>query len=1092
MEEKINEGDQLTPSTLHLLKISENGDIIKLKKYFKQIENPSIISIDLAIRKCLSRFDNSKKYYQTINELFLHADLNYANPAFDDSTILMKICEKTDITLLNNLLYHENDNENNKSNEEIDIIKIDKNNCNALHYLFLNSMCEDYSLIEFFKALFDYKTFKQKEKEIFLLQPNNDGITPLVIILQKGWYKMLSIFFKYIDYQKYIIPTNNNNLIHCAIDGKNIKCVKKILSFCKTDEELKHKNKEGYSPALYAHKKKLYLMEKLIDEIKNTNNNLYKNNLLSDKIVDVYQIIDLLTENNKNEYETNNLILSYLNQYKLYQSIFGNDYSNLSCEWNILYMKNQSLLFLNEKNIKKFNMFSCLVDFRNFFKKNVDIIEIKNNLNEINYSFDIIIYNMIIYYYVIGSYSSMIKVINLYFKYIYPEYNKEIKLDYEKNYFKFITYVNISFLLIEYLIINNEENISNLISEKLDNYLISSFRKGSCLYQENSIVIKYLNLSEVFNPFNPTWDDSYCYLNLLKALYFIKFKQYKEIDEVNNDKEKKIDENFIIAKKYLKEFKKMYNNCNYKEELMNFNRLMGFYAINKCYYYYLTNNIEKSFIKLSLIKQSLYKSNEHKLFYHNSLGILYLKEKKYNLSEYYFKLGINYFKSLNNITYMKESKANEDLLYYKFDYFIKMKYNLSLALFYNKKYREAYTNLKQISTVNFIKNNPFFWYRYGLVSLNLYLFNLRAKYFEFSQKRENIKLKEKIKDTSEYNNSISWNHNDENDSLSEINELYIEFEKEYGNNGTEYNEKCRQNNNKISNKINNKSNNIYHRLFLDFDIYRKMINKYKSDKISKYEKVEKFLLNSIYCFKKILILCKTNRYSIYKTKKSTDDIKDIIHFYINDKETSTKFYKNILENNLHKDIIPKSLLYSCLLNLLFCLALSQKFTEILLSIKFIKSIIRNLITVPDNIKRKINCFKLYALINLNKLNEAKKLITEERIKNDGNNINMDFFDNINTEKNIKYNDYLECGEILINCKKSNFSSTEGDIKNLINNNYDKTGNVSKFYQNLMNYILLLQNKTSKTANFIKYGYSQINNINNKTNEINNIEEDSNG
>ena len=44
----------------------------------------------------------------------------------------------------------------------------------------------------------------------------------------------------------------------------------------------------------------------------------------------------------------------------------------------------------------------------------------------------------------------------------------------------------------------------------------------------------------------------------------------------------------------------------------------------------------------------------------------------------------------------------------------------------------------------------------------------------------------------------------------------------------------------------------------------------------------------------------------------------------------------------------------------------------------------------------------------------------------------------------------------------------------------------------MNYILLLQNKTSKTANFIKYGYSQIYNINNTTNETNNIEEDSNG
>ena len=92
--------------------------------------------MDIAIRKCLSKFDNLKKYRDVIKELFLLSDLNYTNPGFDDWNILIKIFEICGINFLNFLLYPDNDNENSKNFEEIDIIKTDKNKFNTLYYYF--------------------------------------------------------------------------------------------------------------------------------------------------------------------------------------------------------------------------------------------------------------------------------------------------------------------------------------------------------------------------------------------------------------------------------------------------------------------------------------------------------------------------------------------------------------------------------------------------------------------------------------------------------------------------------------------------------------------------------------------------------------------------------------------------------------------------------------------------------------------------------------------------------------------------------------------------------------------------------------------
>ena len=172
--------------------------------------------------------------------------------------------------------------------------------------------------------------------------------------------------------------------------------------------------------------------------------------------------------------------------------------------------------------------------------------------------------------------------------------------------------------------------------------------------------------------------------------------------------------------------------------------------------------LKKSLKNLNLIKESLYNLNEYKIFYFNTLGIINLKRKKYKLSEYLFKIGILLF---NDATF---HNSGEDKIFYNIEYITKMKYNLGLTLFFNKKYYEAYTLFQKIKDNIIIKNNPFFWYRFGLTSLNIYLLSLK--------KLEQEKQKEKYKQNEENENIIineqSWdskNSIDESDNYN-INE----------------------------------------------------------------------------------------------------------------------------------------------------------------------------------------------------------------------------------------------------------------------------------------------------------------------------------
>ena len=1114
-----------------LMKICQNGEIEEIKKFFEN-NSPKKSDIDKAIRKCIRNFKISNlNYNESIKELFKHADLNYCNPDFDNKNILMELCSKGFITLFELLLdekyINNNDNKkiinkintkNNKENNtyiEIDLNKVDKNNNNLFHYLFSNKLVE-FGIIPIIIKIMNYKgnnnnkVYSIDKKKQLLTHPNNNGITPIVIILRKGWYDSLCLIFKYIDYQKYIIPCNNNNLIHCAIEGKNIKCIKKILSYCNSIDELKFKNKDGLTPLLYANKFELFLVEKIIEQTeKYFDNKEFINILLSIKVDNLYSIIDLYIKNQNQNYNSKNLeqinnnikndynlLLNHLYKYKVNQCIINNDYISLPCEWNILFIKmqmEQLLNFVNNQN--KSNNKNHLKEISKFFDKYLKIYELKKIDEDINYSIDIIIYNKIIYYYKISDYTSLFSTINEYFNNIYQENNNN------NNYYKYIMYVNISFILIEYFIFDNDEKISYILIEQLEKYLTKIFPNLKN-YNENEIIIKYLNKNEIFNPFNPTWDDAFCYLNLLKSLYHIIYNK-------NNDEER-----FNEVEKCLQEYKKGYDNCDYKEELVNFNRLKGLYTINKCYYNYLTNNLNKSLHEISSIKQWLYEySSEYKMFCFNSFGIVNLKLKKYGNSEYYFKKGINIFNLVN-----KCSNPNEDISFFKIEYLIKMKYNLCLALFYNKKYYEAYLIFNEIKNFDIIKNNTYFWYRYGLTALNLYLILLKKI------KKEKIEEKEKQKEKAQHkkykkiykqksnNNIINKNINNDlndnmsNDSKKEKDDLYIEFEKEYGN---KFHINNKYNSSYLTNDLEENSNN---KIFIDLDINKKEIqNKIIEEENIKNKEnmllnndnnsnLSKYLLMSINCFKKVLLLFKRPQFTIKRNNKMYDEIKSILNFYTKNEESEqNKLINKIITNENESiynyndlNISENSLFTNCYMNLLFCLSLNENYSEILL---LIKAFPQNITNNNIYIKNKLNYYKLNSMINLSKYKEVEKIIedsknpiTEEQ--NNNGNVTTDFdcydMNNCRLEKNINHKTYLLLAETILNCKLKKYDVAEKNLNKLIAINYNKKKDISKYYNQLMVYILSLQNKKYQTINFIKYRWNSLkNNSKNNINIINN-------
>ena len=314
-----------------------------------------------------------------------------------------------------------------------------------------------------------------------------------------------------------------------------------------------------------------------------------------------------------------------------------------------------------------------------------------------------------------------------------------------------------------------------------------------------------------------------------------------------------------------------------------------------------------------------------------------------------------------------------------------------------------------------------------------------------------------------YSNNNYINYDDNSSEKNSTDELFEEYENIYGkhdNLDIFFKNKGRIRNNKIFLEINN----------------RKICEHNNNcDK-----KIDNYLDIGINSFKKVINLYKKSNYiNICESKK--EDLKGIYNFYTKN-IGETKEFNNIIngQNISKKNYIPKSLIFSCYLNLLFSYSLKKKYNEMFLLIKNIKKekILSN------NIKRIIKYYELLCLINLNKKNTAEELIVEEMnkygdIEGDSNN---DFdcfnFNDCQIEKDINHKMMLQIGQIIVDYKNKKFEEAENKLLNLVRNNFNKNEDISKYYYQLMIFLLSSQNKKSKTIKLIKYRWKQLQNNNN--------------
>ena len=1169
------------------LSFDDNLNRDKIKDFFKD-DNELIKdeNIDNLIRTKIEKFEfKPDNNTEILDELLLHADLNYINANYESSNLLMECCEKAEPILIN-LFLDEKYHKRKKKLIEIDLFKTDKNKCNILHYLFNQPFEED--IVSNFERIMNYyqnNCKKNKMKFDELANEDKDGITPLAMLLKNGWYKTLVKYFNYFEYQSHIILSNKNNNIHCAIEGGNIKCLKLILSKCSSDE-LNQTNINNLTPINYAKEKKYFFMVELIRQFTNNYSSKEFKDILLFPIMDTDEIINYFSEKDFKEVE------NYLAKYKINQTINNSSINtkniNLPYEWNYLLTKKLELLnkgitpenilskylrnnkhsnnLYSNKYQNKVNVIATLLELNAFFEKYINDLAIKDHIDEENFPIDIIIYNRIIYHYKICDFDNFLKYINLYFTHIYPQQennfvNKYINSEssgiskYDKtriNFYKYITFVNISFLLAEYFMREKNEQFSQIILDELEKFFSEiNITKSQASLQNKKLednindestndsfiddnfyllnfdnkikTIEYLNKSEILHPLNNNLDDSLYYLSILEILFIIRFncsksesfrkinklintkfipenknekEIYKEDEEEDEDEEGENDYNNIFNNITNNNYKFNTKNLGKASQILNeLNSNMGNkYQLNKnfenkykIFYYrlqsYLNNllgNINESILNINNSKLVLnIKTNEQKIFCYNSQGIIYLKLKKYSLAKHFFKLGINLFKSIHNNLNTANSIYNNDIAINKNEYLYKMEFNLGLTCFYQGNYLEAFDIFNKLKNITEFKNNVFLWFRLGLSALNIYLTNIKKikenqkKYYQNLNKNKFENNNDEV--DGDKNNSNKYIY--ETSSSGSVDELIEEYIREYG----------LKDESKLENETDNLDNKNLLKIFLEpNNIQPEIKNNFNNnyENLLEYD-IDDYLDSSILSFKKIINIYKKYNYISEPNHTKKEDLKGIYNFYTKN-IGETKEFKSMLNNQIFNknNSIPRNLIYSCYLNLLFAYNLKRKYLDMILLIKNIKKE-KNL---TSNILRKIKYYELLTLINLGKNKQASELISEEinkygNIDSDANN-DFDCFnlDDFQIEKDFNHKIFMNIGQVFIHCKNKNWGMGYDYLMNIIKNNYNRNEDILRYYYKLMIYIMSEKNYSGQIVQLIKYRWNQMqNNINNKNN-----------
>lgn len=580
---------------------------------------------------------------------------------------------------------------------------------------------------------------------------------------------------------KFHIKINGNSLLHCAVQGKNINCLYLILSFS-SYSDLIHKNKDNLTPADYAKSLNLIYLHKVLKFYEsNINNSLIQryfnsnpdfidvNNLLTEKfqkenysetmfLLEKLRVTNSLgdvssynssmfsyhshkDQNNKNSPENISFYMS--NELSISWNSYICQYKKLKKEQNENNIKPESVLskFIDDETSKKninptqTNQSSQAQPIGNQSNSNIDTQRSKdsfynrissffiNKISEISIdsyksypNLLILLFNKIIFFHKTGNFSGCIKTsLDLL---VYLRECQGIE-----EYFSFFLFLNTTLLLIDVLLQHNLPFLASILIERLEGYLSIKYHDkiNECIDED---IAKYLFQIEYLNNGTKTWDEIFSIVNLIKA----------HRDQMNTYNELKSNEN----EKYFKRYEELESTCKYKNNLPIFKTLQILYdsiKVKQLYYEGNTSKINK--ILSSLYQRALNKdmkitinnnqidigisnSKEVMIFYYNSNGIVYLKQKKYQLAEYNFK---------KSIFLCDKYGFNQERKDFNFSISLSniyiLKFNLGLALFYQGKYllsKQIFALLSK-STSSILVNNPYLWYRYGVSCVELFRIN---------------------------------------------------------------------------------------------------------------------------------------------------------------------------------------------------------------------------------------------------------------------------------------------------------------------------------------------------------------------------------
>ena len=727
--------------------------------------------------------------------------------------------------------------------------------------------------------------------------------------------------------------------------------------------------------------------------------------------------------------------------------------------------------FTNEFILSYINIINKINQIQNeptINENNENIIPTYKNINK---PIEILIYNKIIFYFKTGDFNSLFQTAQIYF-------NKKFINDYKLNgeHFSnkalFILLVNISCILIENLISKGYNNFAQLIINTLEKYLFKIGEK-----QQNSnfdfldyfkgdiSIFNYLTKEGVFNQYSGFFSELFCYINFLKIL--------------NNKEENKIKDYFAINRRLL-------GDSKYAQDQTIFNRLNNLYN-----YVLLKKMYEKNENTIYDTLNELNSTDENTIYYFNTLGIIFLKKQKFNISKFFFAKG--YY------LYMKEIKNRRDkqnkLFNFRIDIITTLLYNISLCYFNLKQYQKCITILECILNFKINQNNFFIHYRLGLCYYYLHIetCNKNNDYFNKNivkligyEKIKNYKKNENIKQLSIEldDEGIISNLSQKFDAEHKKKKIKDKHENKFSFHNINKNEK----NNKIQQKYNNilksgknLNSNVHNNNSLIKKIILKTSSKMANKNITNFfsnntkinSNIEKnkldYINKAIKCFKKVIFISKLNiidnhsdfinsLYEFYYTFNKDDDISDT-------QKENNKSGDNFSEEKE----IPEELLINSYFNLLMCLSMKKYWLEMIL---ISKDYDNRDIASNKLIKLKIWLYQLEAYINLknnkkvneilSKIKKFKKI--ELSVLNKANN-------DIINDINIKLYIYYTLTKIYI--EENNYKEADINIKKIIF--LVKEGkNIPYFIIDLLiNVYIIKLNKEPNINDKTKYRYNNI-------------------